>query len=119
MKPIWKSRKLVYSLGTVLAALVLTFLPQLVTLDPETEALLSDVLPMVFVIGLSLIAGHTVTDLMALWKEGVAGKPLAEALHDLIDAIQDALDGERPIEDLEEIKSHIRDLLAEQSEGQG
>lgn len=119
MKPFWQSRKLAYALGTALAAAVLAFLPQFVTLDPETQELLSEMLPLIFVIGFSLIFGHTVTDVVAIWREGVQGKPLVEALKDLIDAIEEALQEERPIENLEEIKAHIQDLLSNQPEGQG
>lgn len=119
MKPFWKSRKFVYALGTALAALVLAFLPEVVVLDPETQDLLGEMLPLVFVIGLSVILGHTVTDVAAIWRSGVQGKPLADALKDLIDALTEALQEERPIENLDEIKAHIQDLLSNLPEEQG
>jgi len=119
MKPFWKSRKLAYALGTALAAVVLAILPQAVVLNPETETLLGDMLPLVFALGISLIFGHTATDLIAIWKTGVASKPLADALKDLIEAIEEAMQEERPIENLDAIKAHIQDLLSSQPTGQG
>lgn len=90
MKPFWKSRKFIYAAGTFLAALVLTILPMVVELEQETLDLLDQMLPLVFVIGLALIGGHTATDLVAIWQEGVVGKELAQAAHDLIDALSDS-----------------------------
>lgn len=86
-KPFYKSRKFAYALGTFLAALVLVVLPMAVELDPEVTGMLEEMLPLVFVIGIMLITGHTITDVMAIWREGVIGKELKEAAHDLIDAL--------------------------------
>ena len=86
-KPFYTSRKFAYALGTFLASLVLALLPALVDLDAETSDMLESMLPLVFVIGALVITGHTVTDVMAVWKEGVAYKSLQEAAHDLIDAV--------------------------------
>lgn len=91
-KPVYKSRKFIYALGTFLAALFVWALPQLVELipdahmTPEQTKLMTDMLPLVFVVGLSLIAGHTVTDVAAIWKEGVKAKSIAEALQLLLDS---------------------------------
>jgi hypothetical protein len=37
--------------------------------------------------GVLLITGHTITDVVALWRDGVAGKELKDAIIELIDAI--------------------------------
>ena len=87
MKPFYTSRKFAYALGTFLASLVLALLPALVELDAETTDMLETMLPLIFVIGALVITGHTVTDVMAVWKEGVKYKTLQEAAHDLIDAV--------------------------------
>jgi hypothetical protein len=83
----YKSRKFAYAAGTLLAAIVLMVLPSLVELDPATRDMLDEMLPLIFVLGFLVIGGHTATDLIATWREGVSGKNLQEALHDLIDAV--------------------------------
>ena len=92
MKPFYKSRKFIYALGTLIAALIVALLPAGAeavgqTLSPETLAMLEKMLPLVIVLGLSALAGHTVTDLMALWTEGVQAKNLKQAIIDLIEEI--------------------------------
>lgn len=86
-RPFYTSRKFAYAVGTLLASLVLALLPAVVELDAATTEMLETMLPMIFVIGALVITGHTVTDVMAVWKEGVKYKTLQEAAHDLIDAI--------------------------------
>lgn len=87
MKPFWKSRKFAYAVGTFLAALVLALLPMAVTLDEPTTAMLEQMLPLIFVIGALVITGHTVTDVVAVWKEGVESQTLRDAAHALIEAV--------------------------------
>ena len=91
-KAFYKSRKLAYALGTFLAALVLTLLPTLVDLEPETLDALETMLPLVFVTGVAALFGHTFTDVAHQWKEGVAGKGLEDAAHDLLEALFELLD---------------------------
>ena len=93
-KAFYKSRKLAYALGTFLAALVLTVLPTLVDLEPETLDALETMLPLVFVTGVAALFGHTFTDVAHQWKEGVAGKGLEDAAHDLLEALFELLDDE-------------------------
>ncbi len=97
LKPFYRSRKLAYALGTLVAALIIVVLPTLgLNLEPETVDLLSDMLPLVFVLGFLTITGHTVTDIAAQWKEGVAAKSIEEALQLLLDALFEPED-EEPI----------------------
>lgn len=97
IKPFWKSRKLAYALGTFLAALVIAVLPTLgLNLEPETVDMLGDMLSLVFVLGFLAIAGHTVSDITAQWREGVAGKGLEDAAHDLLEALFELLDEDEP-----------------------
>lgn len=86
-KPFYTSRKFAYALGTFLAALLLVALPLVADVTPETMEMLKTMLPLVFVIGILVITGHTVTDVMAVWTEGVQYKDLRTAAHDLIDAV--------------------------------
>lgn len=86
-KPIWKGKKFAYALGTFVAALVVAILPAAFDMDAATVDMLESVLPLVFVIGALAITGHTLTDIMAVWKEGVQAKSWPEAGHDLIDVI--------------------------------
>lgn len=95
-KPFLQSRKLAYALGTFLAALVLTLLPTLVDLEPETLDALETMLPLVFVTGVAALFGHTITDVAHQWKEGVAGKGLEDAAHDLLEALFELLDEDEP-----------------------
>jgi len=87
MNPFYKSKKFLYALATFLAALVIAALPMVVSLDDDTAAMLEEMLPLIFVMGALLIAGHTVTDVMAVWRDGVPPKGLRQAAHDLIDAL--------------------------------
>lgn len=87
MKDFWKSRKFAYSMGTLLAAIVLALLPSVAELDPATRGMLEEMLPLIFVIGALIIFGHSATDIAATWRQGVAGKDWQTALHDLIDAL--------------------------------
>jgi hypothetical protein len=91
MNTFWKSRKFAYAAGTLLAAIVLTMLPSIVDLDAATRAMLDEALPLIFVLGFLVIGGHTATDLLATWREGVPSKDLATGLHDLIDTFRDLL----------------------------
>lgn len=87
MKPFYRSKKFLYALATFLAAAVIAALPMVVALDDETVAMLEQMLPLVFVMGALVIAGHTVTDVMAVWREGVASTDLRQAAHELIEAL--------------------------------
>lgn len=89
MSTFYKSRKFAYALGTFLAALLLIALPMVAEVNSETMEMLETMLPLVFVIGILVITGHTVTDVMAVWTEGVKYKDLKTAAHDLIDAVGD------------------------------
>lgn len=86
MTTFYRSRKFAYALGTFLAALLLVALPMVAEVDGETMEMLKTMLPLVFVVGILVITGHTVTDVMAVWTEGVQYKDLRTAAHDLIDA---------------------------------
>jgi len=95
-KPFWKSRKFGYALGTLLATLLLQLLANIEGVSPEVQQALADFLPTVLVMGVLLITGHTITDVVALWKEGVAAKDLRDALVDLLDTLFEEIDGEDP-----------------------
>src|SRR5690606_33917671 len=98
MNPFYKSKKFLYALATFLATLALAALPIVVSLDDETAAMLEEMLPLVFVMGALVIAGHTVTDVMAVWREGVPPKDLRRAAHELIDALPLAEQGQEDVE---------------------
>lgn len=98
MNPFYKSKKFLYALATFLAALVIAALPMVVSLDDDTAAMLEEMLPLVFAMGALLIAGHTITDVMAVWREGVPPKDLRRAAHDLIDALPLAEQGQGDVE---------------------
>jgi hypothetical protein len=91
-KPFWKSRKFGYALGTLLASLAVTLLSSVEGIAPDVQAALAQFLPTIMVMGVLLITGHTITDVVALWRDGVAGKELKDAVLELIDAIMDAMD---------------------------
>ena len=95
-KAFYKSRKLAYALGTFLAALVLALLPTFADVEPETLDALETMLPLVFVTGVAALFGHTITDVAHQWKEGVAGKGLEDAAHDLLEALFELLDESKP-----------------------
>ena len=95
MKPFWKSKKFIYALATLIAAIIVAVLPSVATLDAETDAMLKDVLPGVLAIGIALIAGHTITDVTAIWSNRPAYQPLQPAAHDLINATVEALNETR------------------------
>jgi hypothetical protein len=86
-KPFWKSRKFGYALGTLLASLAVTLLSSVEGIAPDVQAALAGFLPTILVMGVLLITGHTITDVVALWRDGVAGKELKDAIIELIDAI--------------------------------
>lgn len=94
VKPFWKSRKFGYAVGTFLASLVLALLSSVEGVSPDVQAALAGMLPTALVMGVLLITGHTITDVVALWRDGVAGKELKDAVVDLIDAILEPEDEE-------------------------
>lgn len=81
----WTSRKFAYAAGTFLAALIVAVLPW-AGVPSDTVIMLHDMLPYVCVGGFLLLTGHTATDLVSLLV-GVQPKQLAQAAHDLIDAV--------------------------------
>ncbi|HML23529.1 MAG TPA: hypothetical protein PKD09_17870 [Aggregatilinea sp.] len=83
----WKSKKFAYTLAAVITALILALLPSVVTLDAESQQLLESMLPLVVLVFVLLITGHTVTDIAYAWANRPTNVPLPDALHDLIDAI--------------------------------
>jgi hypothetical protein len=91
MNPFWKSKKFVYALATFCAALIVALAPTFadwanIELKPETLDMMDQMLPLIIAMGLLVITGHTATDLMYLWTEGIKSKELKEAAHDLIEA---------------------------------
>jgi len=88
VNPFWKSKKFVYALATFLAALVVSILPLFSSdMNQETVDMLQQMLPLIFAVGLLIITGHTVTDVMYIWKEGLTFKNLKDATHELVEAI--------------------------------
>ena len=85
-KPFYKSKKFAYAVAGVVTAVILALLPSIVTLTPETEQLLEDVIPAVVLMFVLVLTGHTVTDVAYAWAERPQAQPLGEALHELIDA---------------------------------
>lgn len=98
-KPFYRSRKLAYTVGTFLAALIVAALPTLgLDLEPETTDMLSEMLALVFVLGFLAITGHTLTDIAAQWQEGVKTQTLRDALNDLLDELLTDESEEPPVE---------------------
>lgn len=93
-KPFWKSRKFGYALGTLLASLAVTLLSSVEGIAPDVQAALAGFLPTILVMGVLLITGHTITDVVAIWRDGVAGAELKDAIIELIDAILEPEDDE-------------------------
>jgi len=85
-KPFYMSKKFVYALSTLLAAIVLAVLPSVVTLDGVTVAMIEDMLPAALGLGFFVICGHTLSDAIVL-SRGVENKPLPDAAHDFVDAL--------------------------------
>ena len=103
MKPFWKSRKFGYTVGTLLASLLIALLAGVEGVTPETKAALADVLPGVMTLGALLVLGHTVTDSVAVYKEGVPALDLKDALQDVVVQILDELfadDEPEPVPDV-------------------
>lgn len=96
-KPFYRSRKLAYTVGTFLAALIVAALPTLgLDLEPETVDMLGEMLALVFVLGFLAITGHTLTDIAVQWREGVKAQSLREALDDLLDELLTEDDADEP-----------------------
>lgn len=91
-KPFWRSRKFGYAVGTLLAALLLRLLASVDGISPDVRAALTDFIPTVIVMGVLLITGHTVTDVIALWKEGVQAVNLRDAVLEVIEVLLDAME---------------------------
>lgn len=91
-KPFWKSRKFLYALGTLIAALVVGLLANVEGVSPDVQAALGEFLPTLVTMGALLIAGHTVTDVVATWREGVPEKTIQEAIMEFIEAFVDGLE---------------------------
>jgi hypothetical protein len=83
--PFWTSRKFSYAAATLLSAVILAALPSVIRLDAATEALLRDLLPGVLAVGIALITGHTITDVVAIWSARPADQTPADAAAALID----------------------------------
>lgn len=92
VKPFWKSRKFGYALGTLLASLAVALLSSVEGVSPDVQAALAQFLPTILVMGVLLITGHTITDVVALWRDGIAAKELRDALVDLLDALMEPED---------------------------
>lgn len=96
------SRKFIYAVGTLFAAVIVTALPSFVTVDPQTEVLLKTLLPGIMAVGVALITGHTLTDVVGIWSMRPDFKNLDEAVQailelatkdeDLLDTIKDFLE---------------------------
>lgn len=95
-KPFWKSRKFGYAVGTLLASLLVAVLANVDGVNPDVQAALNQVLPTLFVMGALLITGHTITDVVAIWSDGVAAKDLKDAVIDLVDALLDGVADDEP-----------------------
>lgn len=93
-KRFWQSRKFGYALGTLLASLAVTLLSSVEGIAPDVQAALAGFLPTILVMGVLLITGHTITDVVAIWRDGVAGAELKDAIIELIDAILEPEDDE-------------------------
>lgn len=91
-KPFWKSRKFGYAAGTLLASLLVALLSRAEGVSPDVQAALNQMLPTILVVGVLLITGHTITDVAAIWAEGVAAKDLKDAVIDLIEVLLDGVD---------------------------
>ena len=87
--PFWKSKKFAYSMAAVITSLILALLPSLFDLDTETYTLLQGIIPLVVLVFILLITGHTVTDIAYAWMNRPVTVPLPDALHDLIDTLKD------------------------------
>lgn len=85
-KPFYKSKKFVYALSSILVFVVLAVLPSVLTLEPETTDMIKTNLPFVFVFGLAVIGGHTLSDAIVLAGGFQIGE-LKQALQDLIDSL--------------------------------
>ena len=96
-KPFWKSRKFGYALGTLLASLAVALLSSVEGIAPDVQAALAGFLPTILVMGVLLITGHTITDVVAIWRDGVAGAELKDAIIELIDAILEPDDEAQPV----------------------
>lgn len=86
-KKFYQSKKFVYALATFLAALVVWLMPMIVDMQQEQIDMLNTMLPGVLAVGIALIAGHSATDIIAIWVNGVQAKPVKEAVQDLVEAI--------------------------------
>jgi hypothetical protein len=90
MGDFWKSRKFAYALGTLIAAVLVALLSGVQGITPEQVNMLQAILPGVLVIGSLVIFGHTATDVVATWREGV---PFVEWEDALMEVIKEALAG--------------------------
>ena len=87
------SRKFVYALSMLVASVIVTLLPSVVPLDQAATAQLYDMLTGIFVVGLTVIAGHTLQDaLTAAGQVDVDNITLTEAVIGLIEALTEPED---------------------------
>lgn len=84
MKHFWQSRKVIYAVATLVVAVVMAVLPKYVGLDQQTVDTLQNLLPGVVAVGVVLIAGHTLTDAVAVWATRPQYKVLKDAVQDVI-----------------------------------
>ena len=92
-KSILKSRKVIYSIATLVTSLVIVILPKLnVGWTPEQIDMLEKLLPGVLAIGLALIGGHTFTDIASMWTNKPETKNLTEAVKDALNVVVTEVD---------------------------
>ena len=88
-----ESRKFVYALSMLVTSVIITLLPSVVSLDQAATAQLYDMITGVFVVGLTVIAGHTLQDaLTAVSQVNIEDITLTEAVIGLIEALTEPED---------------------------
>jgi len=86
------SRKFVYAVSSIIMVLVVTYLPIVtaeigLTLSADSIDALNSLLPMVVVIGLFVIGGHSVSDAISLWSGYQANPKLRENIEAILDEL--------------------------------
>lgn len=95
-KSLLKSRKVIYSIATLVVSIVVVVLPMIpgANWTPEQLDMLKKLLPGVIAVGLALIGGHTFTDIASMWINKPETKDLTEAVKDALNVIVTEVDPE-------------------------
>jgi hypothetical protein len=94
-KSLLKSRKVIYSISTLVVSLVVVILPRLnAGWTPEQLEMFKPLLLGTIALGLALLGGHTLTDMTAIKHSPPQYKDLTEAVKEALEVVVTEVDPE-------------------------